>query len=363
MRTLMTCGLALAFATVAQPAMAAGQSAGASAVTTLGKSYSGVKGGVHRWGPRHQGRWLAGHRAPGGWVAYRRPVYGYMLPRYWIQPSFYISNYATYGLYAPRPGYGWSRYYDDAVLTDRYGRVYDSRSDVHWDRYEGGYDDSDPYYDYDDGRERRDDGVGGAVIGAVVGGVAGNVIAGRGNRTEGTLIGAGVGAVAGLAIDKAEDKGKRRYPQGDDRRGGYRDPRYDYGHQGDDGVTYNNEYSGRWEGTWYGDDGRVYKGEYDGTYKGTVRGKDLRAGADYDAPPYRGGHGAHWSYGDGPPQPQVHGGYFANGYYYPAPTITTITITPATTTTTTYVEEKLVYAPQRKAWKPKAAVKKPCLCK
>jgi hypothetical protein len=70
---------------------------------------------------------VAGWRAPGGWNGYRRPVYGYVLPRYWVSPTYYIANYGTYGLPAPAYGYGWSRYYDDAVMTDRYGRVYDSR--------------------------------------------------------------------------------------------------------------------------------------------------------------------------------------------------------------------------------------------
>ena len=63
---------------------------------------------------------------------------------------------------------------------------------------------AEPAYGY----ERRDNGVGGAVIGGVVGGVAGNVIAGRGNRLAGTLIGGGVGAAAGYAIDRAEDDGR-----------------------------------------------------------------------------------------------------------------------------------------------------------
>src|SRR3546814_8416899 len=60
--------------------------------------------------------------------SYRRPVSGFTLPRYWIQPTFHIANYPAYGLSVPPAGYGWSRYYDDAVLTDRYGRV---RSEEH----------------------------------------------------------------------------------------------------------------------------------------------------------------------------------------------------------------------------------------
>ncbi|MFB0873534.1 MULTISPECIES: RcnB family protein [unclassified Sphingobium] len=308
----------------------------------------GWNGGGHRWGQRYNGRWYAGWRAPGGWGAYRRPAYGYVLPSYWISPNYYIGNYGAYGLPAPGYGYGWSRYYDDAVMTDRYGRVYDSRSDVDWGRYEGGYDDRD--YDYD--APRRDNGVGGAAIGAVVGGIAGNRIAGRGNRTAGTLIGAGVGAVAGMAIDKAEDsrtEGDWRRDAPPPRRPG---AAYDYGYgYADDSVTTQNDYEGRWTGTWTTDDGRKVSGTYDGKFEGQVRG----AGVDYDAPPYAGG--PHWSHGAAPAVPA--GGYISGGYYYPAPVVTTVTVQPAvtTTTTTTYVTETVGYR------KPVRRRARSCRCK
>ncbi|MFZ2997787.1 RcnB family protein [Sphingobium sp.] len=299
--------------------------------------------GGHRWGPRQNGRWFAGWRAPGGWNGYQRPVYGYVLPRYWVSPNYYIANYGAYGLPTPAYGYGWSRYYDDAVMTDRYGRVYDSRSDVAWDRYEGGYG---PDGDYDERDERRgDNGVGGAAIGAVVGGVAGNRIAGRGNRTAGTLIGAGVGAVAGMAIDKAED-GPRRGPPPPHHRG-YGAP-YD-----DDGVTGGNEYEGRWSGTWTTEDGRQTSGTYEGKFEGDVRGR----GVDYDPPAY--GGAPHWSQGNGAPYGAMpDGGYVSGGYYYPAPVVTTVTVQPAvtTTTTTSYVTERVARRPVRR-------VRATCHCK
>ncbi|MFC4593654.1 RcnB family protein [Sphingobium tyrosinilyticum] len=108
--------------------------------TSPGVRHGGIRGGsaVHRWGPRFQGRWFAGWHAPGGWTAYRRPVVGYVLPSYWINPSYRIGNYGGYGLPAPVDGYGWSRYYDDAVMVDRHGRVRDHRSDVDWDAHDGG---------------------------------------------------------------------------------------------------------------------------------------------------------------------------------------------------------------------------------
>ncbi|HWK36112.1 RcnB family protein [Sphingomonas sp.] len=186
-----------------------------------------------RWGGQVNGRWYAGNYAPGGWAAYRAPTRGWVLPRYWFAPTFYISDFGNYGLGAPPVGYSWTRYYDDAVLIDGGGRVYDSVSGIDWDRGygdqgygDGGYGErvhAEDGYDRDDRvvsgapyppppppRERRDDGVGGAVIGGVLGGVAGNVIAGRGDKLAGTLIGAGAGAIAGTAIDRAEDRRDRR---------------------------------------------------------------------------------------------------------------------------------------------------------
>ncbi|MGE4323026.1 MAG: RcnB family protein [Sphingobium sp.] len=377
-RSVVILGASLALAGVGTPAVAADQGAAmAASLPLMGKGYSGVRpprgdvrpgtswgrpgtGGtttVHRWGPRYHGRWHAGWNAPGGWNGYRRPVYGYVLPRYWVSPRYYIGNYSAYGLSAPPYGYGWSRYYDDAVMTDRYGRIYDHRSDVEWDRHDGGYED---YHD-DRGQRRADSGLGGAAIGAVAGGIAGNVIAGRGNRTAGTLIGAGVGAVAGYAIDKAEDgrPGPRRAPGP----GAAYDQGYGYA---DDGVTTDNDYQGRWVGTWRGQDGSTYSGEYEGRYQGQSRGS---YGVDYDAPPE--GVRPHWN--TAPAQapvtapPVTQGGYVAGGYYYPAPTVTTVTVQPATTTTTTttYVTEQVRYrkaAARKPAARKVIAGKKPCNC-
>ena len=93
----------------------------------------------HHWGGSIGGHWQGGSNAPGGWNAYRRPSRGWVLPRYWIAPSFYINDYGTYGLSAPPRGYTWSRYYDDAVLMDQRGRVLDSVNGIDWDSYDDGY--------------------------------------------------------------------------------------------------------------------------------------------------------------------------------------------------------------------------------
>lgn len=86
-----------------------------------------------RWGEKYKGRWQGGWTAPGGWGAYKRPVRGWTLPSYWISGGFWLSDWQSWGLSSPPYGYNWVRYYDDAVLVDRYGRVWDSVSGVDWD--------------------------------------------------------------------------------------------------------------------------------------------------------------------------------------------------------------------------------------
>ena len=196
-----------------------------------------VQVGGSRWGSKVGGHWWGGMNAPGGWQAYRRPARGYVLPSYWISPRFYITDWSGYGLSQPATGYNWVRYYDDAVLIDGRGSVYDTADGIDWDRYDDGYytDDTRVYagsaergryrgdgagvpvapdygarYDARADRQRRDnDGVVGAAVGGVVGGVAGNAIAGRGDKLGGTLIGAGVGAAAGYAVGSASGKDRR----------------------------------------------------------------------------------------------------------------------------------------------------------
>lgn len=113
--------------------------------------------GGGNWGgkpPMHGGGWngpkpgkppmMGWHPRPGNHGipkndVYRRPYRGWTMPSYWVQPSFYVGNYYTYGLSAPSNGYYWSRYYDDAVLTDQRGYVQDYRSGVNWDAYGSSY--------------------------------------------------------------------------------------------------------------------------------------------------------------------------------------------------------------------------------
>lgn len=95
--------------------------------------------GRSRWGGRIGGFWFAGVQAPGGWNGYVRVKRGKRLPGYWVSQNYIINDWQMYGLGAPPSGYYWSRYYNDAVLIDRDGQVYDSIGNVDWDRYQGGY--------------------------------------------------------------------------------------------------------------------------------------------------------------------------------------------------------------------------------
>ena len=153
---------------------------------------------------------------------YQRPAYGFQLPRQWMS-SEYIVDYRDFGLDRPARGFGWSRYYNDMVLTDQWGRVYDVADGYNRDggRHGGGY-----------GRRfgsRDTDGIIGGVGGAAVGAVAGNLIAGAGSRLAGSLIGGGVGALAGLALEAALSKHHKHERPHDDRWGSDEDHYYHRG--------------------------------------------------------------------------------------------------------------------------------------
>lgn len=340
------------------------------------------------WGGKWNGRWMGGWRAPGGWGGYRRPIRGYVLPSYWAGPQFYVGNYASYGLSSPPYGYQWSRYYDDAVLADGNGRVWDTVSGVDWNDYEegyaegyqdgaqgqaiGGYADRGGHdgreYAYGPGndayryRDRRESGVGGALIGGAVGAVAGSAVAGHGNRLGGALIGGGVGALAGQAIDKAEDRGRYAPPPPP--------PGYGAGYAPPPGY------------------GAGYAPPSAAGYDSRAYGRDAYAGGGYHggapevvyAPPREHVQPLHveaqdgWSSWRGDGVTVATGtsgtGYAAGGYYHAPATTTVVTVAGAPTTTTTvteYVEEVETYRPakavvRRSARKWRPAAKKPAAC-
>ena len=299
-----------------------------------------------RWGSKIGGHWWGGVNAPGGWASYRQPYRGYRLPTYWVAPRFYVTDWSYYGLPAPVSGHSWTRYYDDAVMVDREGSVYDHRSAIDWEREHEGYE--------------RGSGVGGAVAGAVVGGVVGNLVAGRGDRLGGTLIGAGVGAAAGYGIDRATDK-KRAHHDG---RRGY--DRHDMSDPYDEPPI-----------------APDYPPE-----PGVREHREVmihRRGPDY--PPTAGPGG--WRSHDERTTVVTGGGYGHGGSYHAAPgapvivtapygSFTTVTVHSApvvtTTTTTEIIEEdsvtwtrptvikRKIYAGKR-VWRAKGKLKPRCVCR
>jgi Ni/Co efflux regulator RcnB len=338
--------------------------------------------GNHRWGNKVNGRWFAGYHAPGGWTGYRAPMRGYILPSYWINPGYSISNYGMYGLYAPMTGYGWSRYYDDAVLRDSRGYVQDYRAGIDWNRYEGGYAPdngyrqpeygptmtpdaevygmdgrNDSYDEYDDSDVEYREGTGAPYPAPSVqdryypdqqapsyapAGPAYRAPGGyeryerclRERGVGGGVIGAVIGAVAGNRIAGRGD---------------------------------------RLAGSLIGGGVGALAGM--GIEKATNKCRRyLPQTSNYPAPApqYRPQAPQYYPAPAQPTQGYPHypsqtqgypsGGGYYNGYYYfpqPAPTITTVTVSPAVTTTTTtteevYYETVSVRRPYVKKWRPKA---------
>jgi Ni/Co efflux regulator RcnB len=113
----------------------------------------------HRMGP---GPGMGGPGMAGGQrhFEFRRIDRGGVVPQRWWGSQFQVRNWRNYGFPQPFAGGRWIRYYDDALLIDGYGRVYDSRPGWDWDRYGDRWsydDDGVPAYgdgdDYRSGRE------------------------------------------------------------------------------------------------------------------------------------------------------------------------------------------------------------------
>jgi Nickel/cobalt transporter regulator len=94
----------------------------------------GMRGGMHG-GMRGPGMMMRHGGPMGGHHFQRRLQRGFIVPQFWWGPQFSINNWQMYGFADPGADGRWVRYYDDAYLIDREGRIRDSREGLDWDRY------------------------------------------------------------------------------------------------------------------------------------------------------------------------------------------------------------------------------------
>lgn len=392
MKNLVFAGIASVAVLAACPAMASDSFANTSAekLTELAptanfgrKGGGGVKPmphvgsghhfGNHRWGPRMNGRWWVGFYAPGGWGGYRPAYRGFILPSYWTNASYAIGNYNLYGLYPPMTGYGWSRYYDDAVLRDERGYVHDVRQGLDWNRYEGGYAPEGSYQQPQYAPSMRPDG---------------SVYDMNGNYQPQPYVEpqvvyqSGTGAPYAAPPVPQAPPAAMPYPAQPPMQGYQQNYRTPYGYERYEsclrsrgvaggvigavvGAVAGNRIAGR---------GDRLAGSLIGGGVGAIFGSAIEKSANKcrkylpqqtympaPQPQYQ-------PYPYPQPQPQPYpGGY----YYYPqtTPTVTTITVNPAVVTTTTYVTEEVEYvsvpvkrrAAPKRHYKPKP--KPRCTCR
>ncbi len=195
-----------------------------------------------------------GPRGFGGFYGYyQRPFSGYTVPTYWLAPSFAVQNYNTLGLYAPQPGYSWSRYYDDAVLRNPQGIVHAYQPNVDWSRGGAGYAPN-GYYSQTAPQAQY-----------------APVQYATPEKTKPSM-------PADRMIYENDGVYEGPAPEGSKESGTY-DGEWT-GSYDDDQRTYR----GEWEGNYKGDDGRVYEGTYRGTATGDpVYRPAANAGAPYPA--------------------------------------------------------------------------------
>ena len=109
-----------------------------------------------RGGQMHGPNMHMRHRGPmHGRHFQRRLQRGFVVPHFWFGPQFQISNWQMYGFNDPGADGRWIRYYDDAYLIDRGGRVMDSREGLDWDQYGEEWDIADGIPAYRGSRDYR----------------------------------------------------------------------------------------------------------------------------------------------------------------------------------------------------------------
>ena len=96
---------------------------------------------------------------PGPNFRHHRLQRGFFVHPFWFGPQFQVRNWQLYGFAPPPRDHRWVRFYDDAYLIDRNGRVFDHRYDLDWDEYGERWERRDgiPYFDGDWADDRDED--------------------------------------------------------------------------------------------------------------------------------------------------------------------------------------------------------------
>jgi hypothetical protein len=111
-------------------------------------SASGGWRGGPAMAPGPRGSWGNWRGGSSGRMAGFRPRPGIFMPSVFVSPTFFVSDWWNYGLAEPGYGRNWVRYYDDAVLIDDRGYIYDTARGIDWGDY------GRTYRPYDDGMSR-----------------------------------------------------------------------------------------------------------------------------------------------------------------------------------------------------------------
>jgi hypothetical protein len=109
--------------------------------------------GMH--GGMHGGMMMHPMGPMGGQHFQHRLQRGFIVPQFFWGPQFQIGNWQMYGFADPGPDGRWIRYYDDAYLIGRDGRIRDSREGLDWDRYGEQWDMADGIPAYRGSRDYR----------------------------------------------------------------------------------------------------------------------------------------------------------------------------------------------------------------
>lgn len=396
MKTVLFSGVAAAGLLLAASGASAADSGVAVAKADISQAMQLVDNGRKAGGGMKPGHHVGFHPRPGfhgipKHDVYRRPHRGFILPRYWVQPTFYLYNFRNYGLTQPSNGYQWSRYYDDAVLTDQRGYVQDYRSNIEWNAHnDGGPDRTGDYREPEYGPAMRPDrnaydwNDDGNVAFAAPDGSSysydgewdGEYVDPQGRVFEGEWEGRvtrhdgvdGPGAPAPHhAKPNAPHHAGAPYPASH-HEGGYAVPR---GYEGYERCLKSNGVTGGAIGAILGGiagnriagRGNRLGGSLLGAGLGGLAGVAIEKAMDkckrYEPRYDESGHGHAY--------PAHHG--WQNGYYYyPQAPMVTVTVTPGASHTTTTVTEEVYYEtvktyPRKKAvrkWKPKPKAR--CVC-